>query len=203
MTEQKKTRSELKREAIIDGAMRAFQQYGVNDTSMDKIAETAQVSKRTVYNHFPSKEILVTHIVTEIWRQNMVDYHVPFDASSPLREQLLELVFNELKMMTNSEILELIRVAIGYCLFSPDSFIEQVNKLFDHETAIQRWLRQASEHGALQIDDLDMAYEQLISLLKGQAFWPQILKQKPVMEAESLTKLANTSVDMFLGFYQN
>ena len=202
MTEQKKTRSELKREAIIEGAMQAFQQYGVNDTSMDKIAETAQVSKRTVYNHFATKEILVTHIVTEIWRRNMVDYDVSFDADGSIRAQLLELVLNELKMMDDAKLLELVRVAIGYCLFSADDFIQQVNKLFEQETAIQRWLRAASENGALQIDDLNLANEQLISLLKGQVFWPQVLKQKTPLEKEAIEQIANTTVDMFLGYYQ-
>ncbi|WP_083880077.1 TetR/AcrR family transcriptional regulator [Aliiglaciecola lipolytica] len=56
MKDVKKTRSELKHEAILRGAVKAFKEFGVNDTSIYKIAEVAQVSKRTVYNHFASKE---------------------------------------------------------------------------------------------------------------------------------------------------
>ena len=202
MAEQKKTRSEIKREAIINGAMEAFQQYGVSDTSMDKIAETAQVSKRTVYNHFASKEILVTHIITEIWRNNIVDYDVSFDAERPLREQLLELVNNELKMMDDSNLLELIRVAIGYCLFCPLSVVEEMNKSFEQETAMKRWLSAAKAHGVLKIEDLEQAHEQIISLIKGQAFWPQILRHKAPLAQQQRVKLAESSVDMFLSYYQ-
>jgi len=202
MAEQKKTRSELKREAIVNGAMEAFQQYGVSDTSMDKIAETAQVSKRTVYNHFASKEILVTHIITEIWRNNIVDYDVPFESTRPLREQLLELVNNELKMMEDSNLLELIRVAIGYCLFCPLSVVEEMNKSFEQETAMLRWLAAAKENGVLNIEDIEQAHEQIISLIKGQAFWPQLLRHKEPLDKGRRTAIANNTVDMFLKFYQ-
>ncbi|MFA0698755.1 TetR/AcrR family transcriptional regulator, partial [Vibrio sp. 10N.222.49.C9] len=48
----KKTRSELKREAILTAAKQSFLEFGVKNTSMDKLASLANVSKRTVYNHF-------------------------------------------------------------------------------------------------------------------------------------------------------
>ncbi len=49
MKEKGKTRSELKHEAILDAAKRAFLAFGVQGTSMDKLAEMADVSKRTVW----------------------------------------------------------------------------------------------------------------------------------------------------------
>jgi len=39
-----RTRSDIKREAIIQAATQAFQEFGVNGTSMDKLAELANVS---------------------------------------------------------------------------------------------------------------------------------------------------------------
>ena len=56
MTSATRTRSDVKRDAIIQAAKQAFQEFGVNGTSMDKLAELANVSKRTVYNHFSAKE---------------------------------------------------------------------------------------------------------------------------------------------------
>ena len=38
-----RTRSDIKREAIIQAATQAFQEFGVNGTSMDKLAELANV----------------------------------------------------------------------------------------------------------------------------------------------------------------
>jgi TetR/AcrR family transcriptional regulator of autoinduction and epiphytic fitness len=69
MNKRLKNRSELKREAIIEAARSVFKEFGVKATSMDKLAEIAQVSKRTVYNHFSAKEELVMYLVTDLWQK--------------------------------------------------------------------------------------------------------------------------------------
>ena len=56
--------TDRKREAIIQAAIEAFRADGFEATSMDKIAAKAEVSKRTVYNHFPSKEELFAESCT-------------------------------------------------------------------------------------------------------------------------------------------
>lgn len=73
MNVKRKSRSETKREAILCAARQAFQEFGVQNTSMDKLSAIAQVSKRTVYNHFPSKEAIVTELLTELWRSSMME----------------------------------------------------------------------------------------------------------------------------------
>lgn len=203
MTEVKKSRSELKREAILRGAQQAFQQYGVRDTSMDKIAETAQVSKRTVYNHFESKEILVTHIIKEIWGQAILGFEVAYDSSSDLKSQLMALVNNQIKMMGEPEMLELTRVAMGHCLYNPENFKNEIAEFFEQETAMIRWLKQAMADGRLKQGDPLVANEQILSLLKGQAFWPQLMHAEAPLTSERKQEVAEQTVDMFLSYYQN
>src|SRR5437588_46985 len=52
-----------KRDAILDGAWGVFLKHGYALATMDEIAAAAGVSKRTVYDHFPSKEQLFGAIV--------------------------------------------------------------------------------------------------------------------------------------------
>ena len=59
--------TDRKREAIVAAAIAEFRANGFEVTSMDKIAATAGVSKRTVYNHFPSKEELFAEILHQLW----------------------------------------------------------------------------------------------------------------------------------------
>jgi AcrR family transcriptional regulator len=47
-----------KKDQIAQGALKAFAQYGYSDTTMDAIAEVAQVAKGTLYYHFSTKEEL-------------------------------------------------------------------------------------------------------------------------------------------------
>jgi AcrR family transcriptional regulator len=49
-------RSELTRNAILDGARRLFADSGFAGATMDDIAQAAGVAKGAVYHHFPTKE---------------------------------------------------------------------------------------------------------------------------------------------------
>src|SRR5471030_2046299 len=70
-----------KRQAIVDAAIAEFRAFGFEATSMDKIAATAGVSKRTVYNHFPSKDELFTHILLELWESSAALMAIPYSSS--------------------------------------------------------------------------------------------------------------------------
>ncbi|MBV1947226.1 TetR/AcrR family transcriptional regulator [Streptomyces sp. BV129] len=47
------------RERILGASQQLFRAQGINRTGMDQLCEVAQVSKRTTYQHFPSKDDLV------------------------------------------------------------------------------------------------------------------------------------------------
>ncbi|MCS6790406.1 MAG: TetR/AcrR family transcriptional regulator [Bacteroidia bacterium] len=47
------------RERILEVAQRFFMQQGIRATTMDQIAEELSISKKTLYEHFPSKEALL------------------------------------------------------------------------------------------------------------------------------------------------
>lgn len=55
-----------KRERIIETGKKLFLENGVQNTSMEQIAEAVPVSKMTIYNYFQSKEGLLKHIVNEL-----------------------------------------------------------------------------------------------------------------------------------------
>ena len=55
--------TDRKRSAILVAAADQFRVHGYETASMDAIAALAQVSKRTVYNHFSSKEDLIAATV--------------------------------------------------------------------------------------------------------------------------------------------
>ena len=60
------TRSDRKRQAILDAATVAFLANGYSRTSMDEVARLAKVSKQTVYMHFGDKDRLLGQIVMTI-----------------------------------------------------------------------------------------------------------------------------------------
>jgi AcrR family transcriptional regulator len=60
------------RERILRAADELFYAEGINTTGMERLTETAHVSKRTFYQHFPGKAALV-----EAYLQHYADRHGP------------------------------------------------------------------------------------------------------------------------------
>lgn len=50
------------RAALVDAAIRLFEERGIDATSMDDIAEAVDVSRATVFNYFPYKEAILVEI---------------------------------------------------------------------------------------------------------------------------------------------
>lgn len=202
MKERAKTLSERKREDILNAAKRAFLAHGVQGTSMDKLAELADVSKRTVYNHFSSKEELVLQMLSELWTRTMIEVDVPYAADKPLEDQLLKLLSAEIELVSGTEFLGLSRAAAGYYMFQPEKLQEAVAEFPNDATTLHRWIAAAMKDGRLRPADVDVAFDQLHSLVKGACYWPQLLGLKPEMTTDEKTRLAEQSVAMFLDHYQ-
>jgi TetR/AcrR family transcriptional regulator of autoinduction and epiphytic fitness len=203
MSEIKKTRSELKREAIVSAAKTAFKEYGVDATSMDKLAELAQVSKRTVYNHFASKEALVMHLLADLWSQAMVQIDVEYKASEPLEPQLSALLIQEADLVGSAEYIDLARVAFGHYLFNPEAMQAELAKFSDEETALTKLLKGAVADKKLMIEDIELAFTQLHNLLKGSCFWPQLAQIAPILNQDEKESLVKESVQMFMARYES
>jgi TetR/AcrR family transcriptional regulator of autoinduction and epiphytic fitness len=61
------TGSDATRQKITDAARRVFAEKGYERTSTDAVAAAAPVSKRTLYNHFESKEALFQAVIMSSW----------------------------------------------------------------------------------------------------------------------------------------
>ena len=59
-------RAEAKRECIHQAAQTLFMRYGFEGTSMDAIAEEAQVSKPTLYRYYQNKETLFVAVLEQL-----------------------------------------------------------------------------------------------------------------------------------------
>jgi AcrR family transcriptional regulator len=53
----------LKREIVLDTALRLFSTYGYHNVGVDRIKDEAGVSKMTLYKYFPTKEALIESVL--------------------------------------------------------------------------------------------------------------------------------------------
>lgn len=75
---------------ILDAAEKLFRREGIHATGVERIAEEAQVSKRTLYRHFPSKNHLVEQYLRRINDTGGIRYEQALDtAGGTARNRLL------------------------------------------------------------------------------------------------------------------
>src|SRR5688500_8373720 len=193
--------TDRKRAAILDAAVAEFREAGYEATSMDRIAASAGVSKRTVYNHFPSKEALFTRILERMWERGADGLDIPYRSDRPLRDQLQELVAQKMRLLHDPSFTDLARVAIAAGVHHPDLARDLIARLGNREEGLTAWVRAAVTDGRLETQDPVFASMQLQGLVKGFAFWPQIAMGQPPLTAAQQEQVVAGAVEMFLAYY--
>lgn len=193
--------TDRKRAAIVQAAIAEFRASGFDATSMDRVAATAGVSKRTVYNHFPSKEDLFAQILEELWDCSAAAEAVTYRAGAPLRAQLLDLLRQKIVLLRDPYFLDLARVAIAEAIHTPERARSMVAKLSEKEEGAAALLRAAQEDGKLKAGDPAFMAAVLQGQLKTFAFWPQVAMGQPGLDARQEAAVVETAVDMFLAYW--
>lgn len=194
------TRSERKRAAIVEAAVDEFLSRGFRDTSMDRIAERAEVSKRTVYNHFSNKDELFRAIATDLVEELASSESGEFNPEQPLPEQLHKVLLYQVAVMTSEKFVGMSRVLLAEAFRSP----ELIRETFEQgmgEDAVTKWVRQAAAAGAIEVRDASAAANQLLSLLKGPLYWPLVFRFSKPQSGVEREQIISDAVAMFLGCY--
>ncbi|SFY12249.1 transcriptional regulator, TetR family [Janthinobacterium lividum] len=193
--------TDRKRVAIVDAAIAEFRDHGFDATSMDRIAATAAVSKRTVYNHFPSKDELFAEILQRMWESSVSQPAVPYVADQPLRPQVLALVEQKMELLCDPTFIDLARVIFGETIHSPERAQAMVARLNEKETGLNIWIRAAQQDGRIKAGETLEVAHLLMSPLKTFAFWPQITMGEPLLGPARQREVAELAVDIFLCYY--
>ncbi len=195
--------TDRKRAAILDAAVRQFRAAGFDNTSMDRIADAANVSKRTVYNHFPSKELLFAAIVERIRSRCDNASKVAYSKDLSLESQLQEIGDAYVEMLSSDDLRDLARVILPRFLQSPQLAHQLQGDLRPGELGLIEWIKTAQRSGALQEADPVVAARQFQGLISTFAFWPQITSGDPPLTTAEQASIVRKAVAMFLDNYRN
>jgi len=182
-------------------AVDEFRTAGYEATSMDRIAAAAGVSKRTVYNHFPSKEALFGQMLEQLWDSSADSVDMAYRADLPLDQQLKQLLKQKLELLSDPSFIDLARVALAEIIHSPERAQRIVCRMGEKESGVTVWIQAAIADGRLIEVDPDFAGHQLQGLVKSFAFWPQVTLGQPPLSREARKRVADSAVAMFLGCY--
>lgn len=198
---RKKRDTSAKRESILNAAIDAFIEFGFEKTSMDLIAEKANSSKRTVYNHFSSKESLIEEAFNRFLRDAFESKNIEYDPQKSIEDQLGDFADSKMKLTEDSKKLGLMRVTLSAFITHPQMAERAVLFSDSQEDGLVKWLKKATLDGRLNIKDPELAAESFWSLFAGTFFWPPIVRG-PVEKKEG-AKLKAEFIQLFLARYRN
>lgn len=84
------------RERILDAANRLFYAEGIRGVSVDAVAQKAGITKRTLYYHYKSKDVLVAAYLTSRDQPNLALFESWFDAADGGLSDKIAAIFENL-----------------------------------------------------------------------------------------------------------
>jgi TetR/AcrR family fatty acid metabolism transcriptional regulator len=154
---------------ILEAARKIIGRFGIQATTIDRVAEEAKVAKGTIYLYFPSKDELVHVAVLEGFRSMNAELFRLDDRSSQPLDRIRALIRGAFKIQaSNLDFLKtfIIGNALDIEHDSPHGreFLTQYRAMLDYMAAI---LREAIEQGAVRDIDPDFAAYMLSELITG------------------------------------
>ena len=187
---------------VLAGARKVFLRDGFAGASVDEIAREAGVSKATLYSYFPDKQLMFS----EVFRAELVlgvdEPMVGASADRPAAEGLPLMLQDIARRMVSAEAVRSYRVGVAESARFPElvrEYHELVHKRRCQEVRhyLECWIRR----GELEIEDLDLAAEQVIALatvmLRDRALF---LGQEKVSDA-IVRRMTQGCAQMFLATY--
>lgn len=193
--------TDRKRSAILAAAAEQFRVHGYEAASMDAIAALAEVSKRTVYNHFSSKEELFAETVMQMFESSAGELELGYRPERSLRAQLVELMALKMRTLADPEFIALARVAIGEAIHAPERTLPILARLGEREEGVTAWIRAAQADGKLKAGDPSFAATLLQGQIKTFAFWPQIAMGAAPLAPQEQERVIDAAVSMFLSYF--
>lgn len=193
--------TDRKRRAILEAAAAEFQRDGFDGASMNRIAAAAEVSKRTVYNHFPSKEDLFEAIVGELIERVGNTRPIDYDPDVDSQDQLNAIGVELAERMMSEEVLSLARVAVSRFIHAPEIAAKTIDVHEQCMDGLIRWIKAAKKDGRLSVGNEVRAARLFTAVIQEFAFWPQLIGSEKKLSRRELIQIVRTATQMFLCQY--
>ena len=197
-----RTKSENKRQAIVDVATQVFSEFGFERTSMSEICARVGGSKATLYNHFASKEELFIEVVFRSFdREFEAIYGDMESGAGEFTEVLRNFGKHLLRIVFAPEFIPFRRLTMG------DSAPRELRRMaFENgpkrgNARLAMLLGEAMQRGHLRVADATVAAWQLMALLQAEVFYPVLMDARDGMSDDEVEDCVRHAVDVFMRAY--
>ncbi|TPH18138.1 TetR/AcrR family transcriptional regulator [Litorilituus lipolyticus] len=163
---------EKKTAQIIEAAIQEFLSKGLDASSMHNIAVQADVSKRTLYKYYSTKELLYNALIDELLNR-VLELNLVYSPEKTITEQLREILQQKLTLYFSDSFLNISRIALGEILKKKQLTPLQLERLYSSEAIFIDWIDAAKKDNQITSSlESELIANQFHSILKGQSFYP-------------------------------
>lgn len=196
-------RADLKRRAIVEAARKVFLVRGF-EAGIDLIAQRADVSKVTIYNHFGSKRELFLAVIHDALKEALQQPKLALEKSlaesNDLREILVQTARGWVAGMAQPQVLALRTLVASEAQRFPElGRAWKANGPGPTSAVLAAEFRKRIDAGELNMPDIDLALVQLYALVLYPHFTHIAYGER--IDRKRTQELINHGVDMFLAYY--
>lgn len=186
-----------RRQRLCEAAAGIFLRDGYAQASMDDVARAASMSKRTLYQIFPSKAALFEATIAATLAPVALD--TDLEREPDLRRALTGLLIVAARHILAERQIGIYRLVIGERHGSP-VLAEATHRVLTSRgsSALERRLRAEAMAGRLQLPRPEVAARMLYGMVLGSAQIRLLLGVRRTPSAEEIAALAAEAVNLFL-----
>ena len=202
--ETEKINKGRKYQQVIIGARAIFLSEGFEAANMDVIAQTAKVSKATLYSYFPDKQSLFIQVAKSECENQADNALKIIDQTQSIDKVLYQAAAYTINCLVSDIAQQIFRICVSEIERFPilgKSFYE--NGPMMGQAKLVEYFIYAEQQGYLKITDLHLAADQFTELCKADLYSKALFGiQKKFTEAE-IDRVAKGVVQIFLAKYGN
>lgn len=190
----------LKQQRILDAALKVFSQSGYSGASMDAVAAEAGLTKPTLYQYFPSKEMLFESMMLQKRNDMLTAFSDP--GCGDMVVQLHRFAYAYADAVMAPDLLSLARLIIGevqrfpeigraYQAAGPDRVLE----------GLMGYLERHRAAGRLAFDDTELAAQDLWGLVLSAPRTQALYRPDAVPSGAQLQRYVDNGLRVFLRAY--
>lgn len=192
--------SQQKRLDLIKAAKEEFTEFGFHAANMDRVCERAGTSKRTLYRHFVSKELLFLEVIKASVLQ--LDHFVfEYQTHRPITEQLQDYLVARTEVLYQKIGIDVIGMIIREFIRDPSLTQQYITLIGDQDDELRVWLNSAIQDGQLIDKDVSIMTKLLVNLFHGQFLWPQLLAAVAFPDTEQRKRMIDEIIRVFVTSY--
>ncbi|WP_264407623.1 TetR/AcrR family transcriptional regulator [Vibrio owensii] len=194
--------SEKKRLALIEAAQQEFIEHGFSCANMDRVCERAGTSKRTLYRHFESKDVLFIESIQAVLETQRARLQLKYTSDIDVQTQLRTYLHAKLDSMYEDFGLPLAKMVISEFMRTPELAENYLHQLQRQDELLENWFTEAIADNKVKGLDPAMMSCMLMCLLKGNCLWPQLVANQAVPSTDQRKKIVEDILTLFFDGYR-